>query len=297
MADDSVSPFDDDDNATQLLQGLISPVPAQALVAPPPDTPPNSGPGESTPLTGSLAAAPSQATPKVNPAALPASMPATGMATGTASAILASAGQPPKYDAALAAQLEQTRNADATPINPYADQYRPDLGTKIRRGLAGYFSGGIGGALRTDYSAPNGRYATDEAAREGRLAQDDANLANFNKGYDQNVKGYQQALDQAKNAILLQRSDQLQQARQQSAGIRQQNADARQEDADTQQKLAQIKARNAAQQKSSAQPVAAATPQSDSGYVKVLSNGQVGYLPKANLEKAQQRDKNLKVLE
>lgn len=63
------SPFaDDESNATQILQGLISPAPAQTLVAPPPDTPARSGPAESTPLTGNLRAAPSQATPKVAPA-------------------------------------------------------------------------------------------------------------------------------------------------------------------------------------------------------------------------------------
>jgi hypothetical protein len=35
---------------------------------------------------------------------------------------------------------------------------------------------------------------------------------------------------------------------------------------------------------------------SDPAYIKVYSNGQVGYLPKANLLKAQQIDSNLKVL-
>ncbi len=65
MADDQdLSPFDDDSNATQILQGLISPAPAQALVASPPDSPPPTEPGASTPLTGSLRTAPSQAVPK-----------------------------------------------------------------------------------------------------------------------------------------------------------------------------------------------------------------------------------------
>ena len=35
----------------------------------------------------------------------------------------------------------------------------------------------------------------------------------------------------------------------------------------------------------------------DAQYVKVSSNGQVGYLPKANLSAARQIDKNLKVLD
>ena len=65
MADDQdLSPFDDDSNATQILQGLISPAPAQALVASPPDSPPPTEPGVSTPLTGSLRTVPSQAVPK-----------------------------------------------------------------------------------------------------------------------------------------------------------------------------------------------------------------------------------------
>lgn len=82
MVDDRVSPFDDD-NVTQILQGLISPAPAQALVMPPPDVPPRSGPAESTPLSGSLATPPSQASPKVDRTPLP--QPASTTQTGAAS--------------------------------------------------------------------------------------------------------------------------------------------------------------------------------------------------------------------
>lgn len=256
MTDDRVFAFDNEDNATQLLQGLISPVPAQALVTPPPDTPPHSGPGETTPLTGSLAAAPSQATPKVD------ATPLTD--ARSAKDTLASIGSGPKYDWALSTQLEQARSADDVPTNPSSDQYKPGLGTKIRRGLAGYFSGGIAGALRPDYGAPNSRYAADEGARRQRLAEDEVNIANLNRSYDTSVKAYKQTLDQAKNAALSQRSQQLQQTLQQNADL----------------------SRHVAM-----------TPETESGYVKVLSNGQIGYLPKTNLAKAQQRDKNLKVLE
>jgi hypothetical protein len=35
----------------------------------------------------------------------------------------------------------------------------------------------------------------------------------------------------------------------------------------------------------------------ETGYLKVSSNGQVGYLPRANLSKAKQIDPNLKVLD
>jgi hypothetical protein len=254
MTDDRVFAFDNEDNATQLLQGLISPVPAQALVTPPPDTPPRSGPGETTPLTGSLAAPPSQATPKVDP--VPLAEPRFTKDS------LATIGPAPEYDSTLATQLEQARSGDSIPTNPYDDQYKASLGTKIRRGLAGYFSGGIAGALRTDYNAPNSRYISDEAARRQRLAVDEANIGNLNKGYETSVKAYQQALEQARSAALARRSSQIQQPDQQSADL--------------------------------SQPLDAAG--TDSAYVKVLSRGQVGYLPKANLAKAQQRDKNLKVL-
>jgi hypothetical protein len=52
-----------EDEASRLLQQIMSPAEAQSLVLPPPDHPPVSGPGESTPLTGNLANPPSQATP------------------------------------------------------------------------------------------------------------------------------------------------------------------------------------------------------------------------------------------
>jgi hypothetical protein len=52
-----------EDEASRLLQQIMSPAEAQSLVLPPPDHAPVSGPGESTPLTGNLAQPPSQATP------------------------------------------------------------------------------------------------------------------------------------------------------------------------------------------------------------------------------------------
>jgi hypothetical protein len=52
-----------EDEASRLLQQIMSPAEAQSLVLPPPDHAPASGPGESTPLTGNLAKPPSQATP------------------------------------------------------------------------------------------------------------------------------------------------------------------------------------------------------------------------------------------
>jgi hypothetical protein len=52
-----------EDESSRLLKKILSPAEAQSLVMPPPDHPPTSGPGVSTPLTGNLARAPSQATP------------------------------------------------------------------------------------------------------------------------------------------------------------------------------------------------------------------------------------------
>jgi hypothetical protein len=57
-----------DDEAARLLRKILSPAEAQSLVLPPPDHAPQSGPGESTPLTGNLANPPSQATPSRTPA-------------------------------------------------------------------------------------------------------------------------------------------------------------------------------------------------------------------------------------
>jgi hypothetical protein len=54
---------DQEDEASRLLKQILSPAEAQSLVLPPPDHAPVSGPGESTPLTGNLAKAPTQATP------------------------------------------------------------------------------------------------------------------------------------------------------------------------------------------------------------------------------------------
>ena len=52
-----------EDESSRLLQKILSPAEAQSLVMPPPDHPPTSAPGVSTPLTGNLAKPPSQATP------------------------------------------------------------------------------------------------------------------------------------------------------------------------------------------------------------------------------------------
>jgi hypothetical protein len=55
--------YADEDESSQMLRGILSPVEAQSLVPSPPTHAPVSGPGESTPVTGSLATPPSQAVP------------------------------------------------------------------------------------------------------------------------------------------------------------------------------------------------------------------------------------------
>ncbi len=111
MGNDSYNePFSADDDplwqSATMLQGAgISPAPAQSLVAPPPDSPPPTQPGQATPLTGNLAAAPAQATPKTAPA-------------------------PAEENAAVATS--------------YRDQLKTGRRSKIRHGLAAYFSSGIG---------------------------------------------------------------------------------------------------------------------------------------------------------
>ncbi len=58
----------DEDEASRLLRKILSPAEAQSLVLPPPDHAPQSGPGESTPLTGNLANAALAGDPVAGPA-------------------------------------------------------------------------------------------------------------------------------------------------------------------------------------------------------------------------------------
>jgi hypothetical protein len=63
MAEDRGKPGFGEDESGAMLRRILSPAEAQSLVLPPPDHPPVSGPGESTPLTGNLTAPPFQAVP------------------------------------------------------------------------------------------------------------------------------------------------------------------------------------------------------------------------------------------
>jgi hypothetical protein len=126
--DQDLSAFEDDERSTtRMLQGLISPAPAQALVVPPPDRPAWSGPGESTPVTGSLAAPPSQATPKISPAPMSSSL--------EGSFSQKQSGEQFKEPSGLSARA------------------------KIRRGLGGYFS------VSNGVSKTNHRIAVPQSGR------------------------------------------------------------------------------------------------------------------------------------
>ena len=192
MCDNSYNaPFSADDGPlgqiSKMLQGLISPAPEQSLVAPPPDSPPPTQPGRSTPLTGNLATALTQATPTTAPA-------------------------PAKEGVAPS----------------YRDQLKTGTGGKIRHGLAAHFSNGIGD------------------------------------------KENQPKTDRGKAAFLFRRTLQLEPSQRANR---------------TPSPMKRPQANSSAPDRSR-----------DPRYVKVQSRGQIGYLPKSNLQRAKQRDSTLKVL-
>lgn len=224
MGNDSYNePFRADDDplwqSATMLQGLISPAPAQSLVAPPPDSPPPTQPGQATPLTGNLAAAPAQATPK------------------TASA-------PAEENAAVATS--------------YRDQLKTGRRSKIRHGLAAYFSSGIGD------------------------------------------KENKPKTDQGKAAFLFRRPLQLepsQRANRASSPVNRLLSEASREAPEKQMPQASASTDSRTHKVLQAQANSPATDRSsDPRYIKVQSRGQIGYLPKNNLQRAKQRDKTLKVL-
>jgi hypothetical protein len=219
MGNDSYNaPFSADDGplwqTSELLQGLISPAPAQSLVAPPPDTPPPTQPGRTTPLTGNLTAAPTQATPKTAPA--------------------------PAEESAVVA-------------TSYRDQLKTGGRGKIRHGLAAYFSSGIGD------------------------------------------KENQPKTDQGKAAFLFRRPVQLEPSR--PSPVNRLLSEAPREAPEKQMPQASANTDNQTYRVVQAQANSPTTDRSkDPRYIKIQSRGQIGYLPKNNLQRAKQRDRTLKVL-
>ena len=256
-----------EEETSAMLQGIISPADAQSLVGSPPPTPAQSGPGETTPvdkiprsqgapqMPASIADADSTPPSIRRPvdqgaqmatdlSSIPGYVPRSVRMAPTAADTLAAVGTAPQYDQAGATKLEQKIAGETTPLNPYDPahpEYRPGVGTRILRGIAGYFNGGIGGALSADYGAPTAKYRAADASRQADLASDQAELGNMRMDYDDTIKGYTQNREYAKDAAALQRNDELDDARQQ-------NADTRAKLADVQQQLADAKNPGAAQQ-------------------------------------------------
>jgi hypothetical protein len=197
----------------EILKGLISPAPAQLLVAPPPDTPPPTQPDQGTPLTRHLATAPTQAKPRHEPA------------------------------------LAKESAASTTPADPHS---------RVRHGLAAYFLGRIG--QKETQPQPDQKNVTFLFRRLPKL-QPSPRTTTSSSPVNQLLSGA--ARGAAKKWMP-------------QAGA---NADGQKH------KMAQVQADSSLPDRSR-----------DPRYVKVQSKGQIGYLPKSNLERAKKRDRTLKVL-
>ena len=117
--------FDDDETMSQGLRKLVSPTDAEELIpkGSPPNTPPQSAPGQSTPRTGSLDYAPTQAQPKRSgPDMLP------GLA-----ALLESVGQASNPGTVPAAMQASTAGS----LQPVAPAPRPDTRNVVVRDMNG----------------------------------------------------------------------------------------------------------------------------------------------------------------
>ncbi len=141
------------------------------------------------------------------------SAPASVLKPGTVPAVsggraaLAALGSAPQLDTAKIEQLQQQRNTDATPLNPNAQQYRPGVGTKIRRGVAAFFAEGIPGALLSNYNAPNRQFSIDDQARQARLGQDQAQLADVQSNFKDRLDAYNRQRQAAGEAVKADKND------------------------------------------------------------------------------------------
>jgi hypothetical protein len=145
---------------------------------------------------------------------------------------LAAVGPAPQVDTArlAALQAQRARYATPTPINdPNHPEYRPGIGTKIRRGIGAYFAGGPGAVLETNYSAPTRKYALAEQARQANLGQAGAQISDFDTLQKEQQANYTGKLNEAKDAITLQRNDEASQARNDANDVRQQLATTREQ--------------------------------------------------------------------
>jgi hypothetical protein len=203
----------DDESPSQQLAGLVSPADAASLVPPDPST--------ANASTSSAPAAVMSPSTVAQPTTIQPAAQSSPDMSSSGRAALAAIGPPPQLDMTRMQQLQAQRNTDATPLNPKAAQYRAGLGTKILRGLGGYFSGGVGGALLTNYNAPNRQYGIDDQTRQAKLGQDTAQIGDLEKNYEEKVKGYKDATDYAGKVNTADRNQNTQQTALAKAGMKQ----------------------------------------------------------------------------
>jgi hypothetical protein len=196
--DDNYTPYslqDEDPSTSQALAQLVSPADAPSLV--PPDI-------------ASATVSPSAPT---QPSAASLSSPTPDMSGGGGRAALAALGAAPQIDMNRMQQLQQQRSQDATPINPYSDQYKPGAGLRIRRGIAALLTGGLPGLVTQNYSGPTRRYYVDEAQRQARMGQDTAQIGDLEKNFQERLDAYNRQRQAATGAIAQEKNEQMANAR------------------------------------------------------------------------------------
>lgn len=150
---------------------------------------------------------------------------------------LAGVGPAPQVDTTKLADLQAQRAKLAVPTainDPNHPEYRPGIGTKIRRGIGAYFAGGPAGVLETNYNAPTRKYGLAEQLRQANLGQANAQISDFDTLNKEQQANYAGKLNQAKDVITLQKNDELAQSRSDNLDVKQQLADTRQQLADYQ---------------------------------------------------------------
>jgi hypothetical protein len=111
-------------------------------------------------------------------------------------------------------QLQQARNTDATPLDRTAAQYKPGTGLRIRRGIAALLTGGLPGAVMTNYGAPNQKYLIDDQTRQAKLGQDTAQIGDLEKNFTENLDSYNRNRQATAGAILQEKNEATETGRQ-----------------------------------------------------------------------------------
>lgn len=196
---------DDDQTTAQQLASLVSPADPASLV--PPDF---SAANTSTSSAPAAVMSPSAgAQPTAGAAATPSAQPTPDMSS-SGRAALATLGAPPQLNMSRMQQLQAQRSTDAMPLDRTMAQYKPSTGLKIRRGIVAALTGGLPGALSTNYNAPNRQYGIDDQTRQAKLGQDTAQIGDLEKNQDEAVKSYQRGVDYARQVNAADRNDNTQ---------------------------------------------------------------------------------------